>query len=191
MQFALYRVNATRLKELRQAFTPRCGTNGEVRYIEGPHLLEEAVRAGLRVACVFVAEDAAALAGHLPVTSKTEVLIVPRALLQLLAVETERAALAALVGLPDWTWSPRAARPRKLDPLVLVLAALQEPGNVGTIWRSAEAVGAAGIISLPGTGDEWNPQAGRASAGSIFRVPVLSATLDGQQRIFANRACAS
>jgi len=167
-----------RLKELRRAFArPGRDTNGLVA-IEGPHLLEEAARAGLRVACVFIAEDAAALAGHLPVSGQTEVLIVPRALLNS-AVETETPQpLAALVELPDWTWSHVLRGRAKLDPLVLVLAALQDPGNVGTILRSAEAFGAAGIISLPGTVNEWNPKAVRASAGSIFRVPVLSATLD-------------
>ncbi len=101
-----------RLKELRRAFArPGRDTNGLVA-IEGPHLLEEAARAGLRVACVFIAEDAAALAGHLPVSGQTEVLIVPRALLNS-AVETETPQpLAALVELPDWTWVSRAARPR-------------------------------------------------------------------------------
>jgi RNA methyltransferase, TrmH family len=167
-----------RLKELRRAFVrPGRDTNGLVA-IEGPHLLEEAVRAGLRVACVFVAEDAAALAGHLPVTAKTEVLIVPRPLLNS-AVETETPQpLAALVELPDWTWSHVLRGRGKWDPLVLVLAAIQDPGNIGTILRSAEAFGASGVISLPGTVNEWNPKAVRASAGSIFRVPVLSATLD-------------
>jgi TrmH family RNA methyltransferase len=60
--------------------------------------------------------------------------------------------------------------------LVLVLAGVQDPGNLGTILRSAEAFGATGVVSLPGTVSRWNQKALRASAGSVFRVPVLSAS---------------
>ena len=54
--------------------------------------------------------------------------------------------------------------------------ALQDPGNLGTILRSAEAFGAAGIIALPGNVSPWNPKALRASAGSAFRIPFISAS---------------
>ncbi len=60
--------------------------------------------------------------------------------------------------------------------LVIVLAGLQDPGNLGTILRSAEAFGATGVVSLPGTVSAWNPKAVRASAGSVFRVPLLAAS---------------
>ncbi len=59
-------------------------------------------------------------------------------------------------------------------PLIVVLAGIQDPGNLGTIIRSAEAFGAAGVVCLPGTVNAWNPKAVRASAGSVFRLPVLS-----------------
>jgi TrmH family RNA methyltransferase len=67
-----------------------------------------------------------------------------------------------------------AALPVNAKPLIVVLAGLQDPGNLGTILRSAEAFGATGIISLPGTVSEWNPKAVRASAGSVFRMPLLA-----------------
>jgi TrmH family RNA methyltransferase len=51
---------------------------------------------------------------------------------------------------------------------------LQDPGNLGTILRSAEAFGAQAVLSLPGTVSAWNPKAVRASAGSLFRLPLLS-----------------
>lgn len=59
---------------------------------------------------------------------------------------------------------------------VLVLDAVQDPGNAGTILRTAEALGAAGAVSLKGTVDVWNPKVVRAAAGSLFRLPVLHAT---------------
>jgi TrmH family RNA methyltransferase len=66
---------------------------------------------------------------------------------------------------------------------VIVLAGLQDPGNLGTILRSAEAFGAAGIVSLPGTVSPWNQKAMRASAGSVFRLPVVQA---GVEECFAH-----
>ena len=57
---------------------------------------------------------------------------------------------------------------------MVVLAGIQDPGNLGTILRSAEAFGASGVVCLPGTVNAWNPKAVRSSAGSVFRVPVLN-----------------
>jgi RNA methyltransferase, TrmH family len=66
----------------------------------------------------------------------------------------------------------------RLDPepaAVLVLDAVQDPGNLGTLARTAEALGAAGVVALPGTVDPWNPKSVRAAMGSTFRLPVVSA----------------
>jgi TrmH family RNA methyltransferase len=57
---------------------------------------------------------------------------------------------------------------------VVVVAGIQDPGNLGTILRSAEAFGADGVIALPGTVSAWNPKCVRASAGSVFRVPLIA-----------------
>ncbi len=62
------------------------------------------------------------------------------------------------------------------DPaVVLVLDAVQDPGNFGTLVRTAEALGAAGVVALPGTVDPWNPKSVRAAMGSSFRLPVVAA----------------
>jgi RNA methyltransferase, TrmH family len=57
--------------------------------------------------------------------------------------------------------------------LVVLLDAVQDPGNFGTIVRCADAFGASLVCALPGTVDPWNPKAVRAAAGSSFRVPVV------------------
>ncbi len=82
--------------------------------------------------------------------------------------------IAALVEPPDWTWAHLLGGPGSTAPLLVVLAELQDPGNLGAILRSAEAFGADGVLSLPGTVSAWNPKAVRASAGSVFRLPVLA-----------------
>jgi RNA methyltransferase, TrmH family len=55
---------------------------------------------------------------------------------------------------------------------------LGDPGNAGTIIRSAEAAGADAVVLTPGSVDMYNPKAVRATAGSLFRIPVVEATLD-------------
>jgi TrmH family RNA methyltransferase len=65
------------------------------------------------------------------------------------------------------------------DPAVLlVLDAVQDPGNFGTLARTAEALGAVGLVALPGTVDPWNPKSVRAAMGSTFRLPVVEAEWD-------------
>jgi TrmH family RNA methyltransferase len=56
---------------------------------------------------------------------------------------------------------------------VLLLDAVQDPGNFGTLVRSADVFGVSAVVALPGTVDPWNPKAVRAAAGSSFRVPIL------------------
>ena len=54
----------------------------------------------------------------------------------------------------------------------LVLDGLQDPGNVGTIWRTADALGADGLILVNSCADPWNPKTVRATMGACFRLPV-------------------
>jgi TrmH family RNA methyltransferase len=163
-----------RLKELRKALAA-AGRSAQGRVgIEGPHLLEEALRAGLRMTTIFVAQGAERLLETLPVPQETEILRLPAKLLDsALATETPQ-PIAALVEPPDWSWPHILDARRKGATLIVVLAGIQDPGNLGTILRSAEAFGADGVVSLPGTVSAWNPKAVRASAGSVFRVPLLA-----------------
>lgn len=165
----------TRLKELRRALA-QPGRRGDLAGIEGPNLLAEAVRADLRIACVFIAEGAEHLLELTHLGENTEILMLPAKLLsEALTTETPQ-AIAALVEPRQWKWDDVLRASDGRLPLVIVLSGLQDPGNLGTIIRSAEAFDASGIVSLPGTVSEWNPKAVRASAGSIFRMPILAAT---------------
>jgi TrmH family RNA methyltransferase len=162
-----------RLKELRRALAHRSG-EGEIG-LEGPNLVEEAIRARVRMHCVFVSteSDAAALERTLP--DGTEILLLPAGLLSSALTTVTPQPVAALVAPPQWTWDQVLAPDARSKPLIVVLAGLQDPGNLGTILRSAEAFGATGIVSLPGTVSPWNPKVVRASAGSVLRVPLIAA----------------
>ena len=164
------------LKELRHALSKPPRAVGELAGIEGPNLVQEALRSGVRVSSVFAAEENRPLLDEFHFAPETELFLAPRALLNF-ALETETPQpIAALIEPPAWTWNDALAQ--SSAPLLLVLAALQDPGNLGTILRSAEAFGATGIVSLPGTVSAWNAKAVRASAGSVFRVPLLSADVE-------------
>jgi TrmH family RNA methyltransferase len=68
------------------------------------------------------------------------------------------------------TWTPEQCAASVGHPVV-ILDAVQDPGNVGTIVRTALAFGAAGVIALPGTADLTNPKAIRSAMGALFRLP--------------------
>ena len=175
-----------RLKDLRRALTHpgqgrRSLANGNgptLAGIEGPNLLEEALRAGLRIPCVFVAQGAEHLLEKLALSAETEVLQVPKELLDSALSTESPQPVAALVEQPSWAWADALGSRTKAAPLIVILAGLQDPGNLGTILRSAEAFGAQAILSLPGTVSAWNPKAVRASAGSVFRLPLLETSVE-------------
>ena len=166
-----------RVRELRAAFVRSGREVSEVIGIEGEHLIGEALRSGVRLRTVFVRRDVERREGSLRVLDR---LALPAAvpIVELTAavfdsaVETESPqGIAALVEIPRFSLAEAMAG---AQPLVVVTAGLQDPGNFGTLVRSAEAFGASGVIALPGTVRVWNSKALRASAGSAFRVPVIA-----------------
>ena len=165
-----------RLKELRKALDhPGRHERGLVG-IEGPNLIGEALRAGLRVDCLFVGGESPAVAiEDLQAIADMDILLCPGDILDSFVTTESPQPSAALVEMPNWTWANVLGTGNGITPLIVVLAGIQDPGNLGTIIRSAEAFGAAGVVCLPGTVNAWNPKAVRASAGSVFRLPVLSA----------------
>jgi RNA methyltransferase, TrmH family len=62
--------------------------------------------------------------------------------------------------------------------VIVVVDAVQDPGNLGTLIRSADAFAATAVVALPGTVDYWNPKVVRGAAGSAFRVPLISDDAD-------------
>lgn len=89
---------------------------------------------------------------------------------RLAATETPQGVLA-VAATPEWTLESLRLPERAT---VLVLDAVQDPGNFGTLVRTAEALGAAAVLTLPGTVDPWNPKAVRAAMGSSFRLPIIA-----------------
>jgi TrmH family RNA methyltransferase len=129
--------------------------------VEGPTLLAEAVAAGLTIEEIFRVPSASVdLPAGVPVRD-----IDHRVMNAVTDVESPRDILA-VVAMPS--------RPLPSDSsFVVVLAGVADPGNAGTIIRSAEAAGADGIVLTAGSVDPYNPKCVRASAGALFHLPVI------------------
>lgn len=150
------------VREVRRAIA-RGGLTGEGWCVaETFHLLEEARRSGCEVMAVLAAESVAE-----KVEGATAVL--PDRLLRSMAGTESSPGVIALVKPPAW----RLQHLLNGNPLLVVLDALQDPGNAGAIVRTAEALGSTGAILLKGTASPYNAKTLRASAGSLFRLPFL------------------
>jgi len=158
------------LKRFRAALN---GDSGEphVYGIEGPHLVEEALRSGVEVETILASPAGAKHLERLGLAAGTapRVLRTTDRLFDAIAATEAPQGIAALVRLPEYSFEDVV----RGVALVVVLVGVQDPGNVGTIVRAAEAFGATGLVSAAGTASPYGPKAMRASAGSVFRLPIL------------------
>jgi RNA methyltransferase, TrmH family len=164
------------VKELRHAFTRSELTEAGECAIEGFRIIEEAVRSGLRFRAVFFSESAEPRAAKLlpQIHSNVETLLLPDKLFSSAVPTQTPQGVAALVQLK--THSASSLLEGGEGPL-MVIAGVQDPGNLGTILRSAEAFGARGVLLGEGTVSAYNKKVVRASAGSAFRVPAAKLSL--------------
>jgi RNA methyltransferase, TrmH family len=165
-----------RVKELRRAFADASPTaEGEVA-VEGMHIVEEAIRSGLRLGTVFFSESAKERVHKLlpQLSAQTETLLLPDEVFARAVPSETPQGVAALVRVKLFTLDEMFA---PAPALLVAIAGLQDPGNLGTIARSAEAFGVTGLLLGERTVSSWNWKVLRASAGSLFRLPALKVEL--------------
>ena len=138
--------------------------------VEGQLLIEQAVAAGWDVEAQFVAPGAVAVRSSGPVYE-----LAPNVIERVASTEAPQPVLAVVR-------QRHAVVPTDAD-FVMVGYRLADPGNAGTIIRSAEAAGAQAVVFTPGSVDPFNPKVVRATAGSLFRIPVVCADLDVLQAV--------
>lgn len=147
---------------------------------EGVRLVEEAHAAGLEIrgAIIGPALEATArgksLKGALAASGVT-MHEVPSDALRELADTDHPQGIIAIIAPPRWSLDHIVMR---THDTILVLDGVQDPGNVGTLARTAFGLGARGLVALPGTAELTNPKVLRSAMGATFRLPCVSAGLD-------------
>jgi TrmH family RNA methyltransferase len=166
------------VKELRKAFAHGEPTSDGYCAIEGTRILEEAIRSGLRFRAVFFSQSAENKAQRLlpQIGAHVETLLLPDKLFATAVPSESPQGVAALVRWKEFSLDDVLAKAQS-GPL-LAIAGVQDPGNLGTILRSAEAFDAAGVVLGEGTVSPFNSKVVRASAGSVFRLSLTRAKLN-------------
>ena len=165
------------VKELRTAFAHGELTSDGYCAIEGMRILEEAIRSGLKFKAVFFRASAENRAERLlpQMAAHVETLLLPDKLFASAVPSESPQGVAALVRCKQFKLEDVLAKSQG-GPL-LAIVGLQDPGNLGTILRSAEAFEAGGVLLGGGTVSPFNSKVIRASAGSVFRLPIVQVKL--------------
>jgi RNA methyltransferase, TrmH family len=172
------------LKEFRMALRGGLPTESGFVGVEGPRLVEEALRSGCRIQAVLFSESGQRHHERLaPLIDRPEMgfptLRTTDRLFEGLADTEHPQGVAALVKPRETSFDELVSTSASAcAPLLVVLAGVQDPGNVGTILRTAAAFGATGAATaasgVSGTASPYSPKALRASAGAALHLPILA-----------------
>ena len=159
--------------------------------IEGYRELSRAVAAGLALEAVYhcpefyLGSNEAALLARARQTCGARLFETAAAVFAKLSYRDRPDGLLAVAPRPAWTLDHLPPPPP--DPLYVVATAIEKPGNLGTLLRTADAVGAAALIVCDPVTDLFNPNVVRASVGTLFTVPAAQAEAAATRRWLAAR----
>lgn len=167
---------------LRALHTPKGREQHGAFLVEGPHLLEAAFEAGVTPLLIVYDPDALGktaeelrLIGQIEAAAADGAQVfeaAPAAIERAADTRTPQGVVAAVATADVAATKVRARRRGRMRPILLVLDAISDPGNLGTILRSALAADADEVALAPGCADPLNPKVVRAGAGAHFRMPV-------------------
>jgi len=161
---------SARVKRLRQLMERSSVRAREGAFVvEGPTLVADALDAGAELECLFVASGARVPVVDRAVATGVRVFDLAPGVLERVAGTTTPQPVLAVARAVDVDLSELAGM-----SLVVVCVDIRDPGNLGTVLRSAEASGAGGIICCDGSVDVYNPKCVRASAGSLFHTRIVA-----------------
>ncbi len=157
------------LQSIRRAITGGRTTDDGRIVIEGPHLVEEILRSPWHLDQIFTTPNGRERHSQLLSKTRAEVTDIPARTFETLSGTESSQEIMALVTPPIHTWKDCLSEPG----MIVILDGIQDPGNAGTIARSAEAFGASSLVFLENSVRVPNGKFLRATAGSIFRLPYL------------------
>jgi TrmH family RNA methyltransferase len=159
-----------RVKRLRQLLERSSMRRRERAFVvEGPTLVGDALDAGARLESLFVAPDANEAVVERAVALGLAVFELAPGVLERVAGTVSPQPVLAIVRMVDVDLTELSGQ-----TLIVVCVDVRDPGNLGTVLRSAEASGVGGIICCEGSVDLYNPKCVRASAGSLFHTRVVA-----------------
>ena len=161
-----------KVERLRRLVRRRSVRTSERAFVlEGTKVVGEALAAGVPLEAVFVAPDAEGTAALLQTAfdAGVRVHLLEHGVLERVAGTVTPQPVLAIAPFCDVPIEAVLGA-----DLVLVAVDVRDPGNAGTLLRNAEAAGTGGVVFCDGSVDVFNPKTVRASAGSLFHVPVVS-----------------
>ena len=168
-----------RVKALRASLSGEPSQPGDMVGVEGEILVAEALESVPTVDTVFVRQGSEAIVSELPNQDRvTNWVLLSRDVFDSALETRSPQGISAMLPIPQIVRAGLHPAPG----VSLVAEGLQDPGNLGTLLRSAEAFAVKQVFVTPDTVNPWNPKSMRASAGAVFRIPVLRGDLSQIQK---------
>lgn len=161
-------------ERLKQARRVRDGREPELIFIEGERLVEEALQAGLALHACFHTPEPSPRSQQILTTLRARGCPLYAATAAVLATISDTVNSQGLIVLAERPTAGLQPMLTAAQPLIVGLDAVQDPGNFGTIVRTAEAAGASGVLALKGSADAFAPKTLRSAMGSAFRLPLVA-----------------
>lgn len=164
-------------ERLKHARRVRDGREPDLIFVEGERLIEECLQSGLKLTACFHETDPTPRAQRIIAEmASRDCPLYPalRAALETVSDTVNTQGLMVIAERPESNLD-RALQARDgVAPLVVCLDSAQDPGNFGSVVRTAEAAGASGVVALKGSVDAFAPKTLRSSMGSTFRLPIVT-----------------
>ena len=157
-------------ERIKHARRVREGRERDLIFVEGERLVGECVSSGLPLQACFTAATPSAPQHTLLERISCPVFQLSESVLESLSDTTSTQGIIVIAERPWPALDQLFASPA---PLILGLDRIQDPGNLGTLVRTAESAGVSGLFSFAGSADAFSPKTLRSSMGSAFRLPIL------------------
>ncbi len=155
-------------ERIKHARRVREGRERDLIFVEGERLVAECIVSGLALHTCFALPE---LAESMRARTPCEVVEVAQSVLESLSDTQNSQGVIVIAARPFPTLDQVFDGER---PLILGLDRVQDPGNFGTLIRTAEGAGASGVLAFAGSTDAFAPKTLRSSMGSAFRLPIIS-----------------